>query len=70
MRSIRINDDFKYIIQSLSDGEIGRLFVSMMQYAAEEDLTKLEDECVLTVWPIVRAMLDQETSISLCRIEE
>lgn len=70
MRSIRIYGDFKYIIQSLNDDEIGRLFVSMMQYAAEVDLTKLEDECVLTVWPIVRAMLDQETNISLCRIEE
>lgn len=70
MRSIRIYDDFKYIIQSLSDDEIGRLFVSMMQYAAEEDLTKLEDEGVLAVWPIVRAMLDSDTNISLCRIEE
>ena len=70
MQSIRIYDDFKYIIQSLNDDEIGRLFVSMMQYAAEEDLTKLEDEGVLAVWPIVRAMLDQETNISLCRIEE
>ena len=42
----------------------------MMQYAAEEDLTKLEDEGVLAVWPIVRAMLDIDTNISLCRIEE
>lgn len=70
MRSIKIYDDFKYIIQCLSDDEIGRLFVSMMQYAAEEDLTKLEDEGVLAVWPIVRAMLDSDTNISLCRIEE
>lgn len=70
MRSVRIYDDFKYIIQSLNDDEIGRLFVLMMQYAAEENLTKLEDESVLAVWPIVRAMLDQETNISLCRIEE
>lgn len=70
MRSIRIYDDFKYIIQSLSDDEIGCLFVSMMQYAAEAELTKLEDEGVIAVWPIVRAMLDQETNISLCRIEE
>lgn len=70
MRRIKIYDDFKYIIQCLSDDEIGRLFVSMMQYAAEEDLTKLEDEGVLAVWPIVRAMLDSDTNISLCRIEE
>lgn len=70
MKTIRISMDFSYIIQCLSDEEVGKLLISMMQYAVGADLTKLEDESVLAVWPIVRAMLASDTNISLCRIEE
>ena len=70
MKSIRIYTDFSYIIENLEDEEIGRLFTAMLQYAQQEEVTALEGKGEFAVWPIVRAMLDSDTNISLCRIEE